>query len=82
MATVSPANGDGTEASEDSTEVVMGGDAVGQVEEGAQLVLARQASSLDLDKGIGASGNGTQCDGEDIEQQVCFVCSIRGQAGR
>jgi len=62
----------GVKSSEDATKGVMRGDAVGQIQEGAEPAQFGGAELLDLNPAIGATDHGTDSNRENVEQVVAL----------
>ena len=58
------------ECGEEAAEGVVGGDAVGQAEEAFEPVVFGGAVLVDIDPGVGPANDGTDGEGDDVEQVV------------
>jgi hypothetical protein len=58
------------ECGEEASEGVVGGDAVGQAEKAFEPVVLGTAVLVDIDPGVGPASDGTDGEGNDIEQVV------------
>ncbi len=70
--------GGGVEGGEDPTERVVGGDAVGQGEEGAQPGFLAASKLGNVDPGVGPAHHGAQRDGHDVQQLMAFAAVDAG----
>ena len=62
--------GGGVEGGEDAAEGVVGGDAVGQVQEGLQPAPLVQAVGFHVGPGVGARDDRAESQGDEVEQAV------------
>ncbi len=58
------------EAVEEPLEGIVRGNAVGQVEEAGEPVLALPTKGFDVGPGVGAADDGTDGDGQDVDERV------------
>src|SRR5215475_9903878 len=63
----------GVEAIKDPLEGVMGRDAVGQLQEALEPVLAAAGESGQVDPGVGPADDGTEGHDDNVQQQVAFA---------
>src|SRR5579875_3343563 len=68
----------GLETVEDTLEGVMGGEAIGQLQEALQPVQAFASEGFDVGPGVGAGDDGADGDGEDVAQQVTLAAVDAG----
>src|SRR6516165_2609666 len=63
----------GVEAIKDPLEGVMGGDAVGQLQEALEPVLAAAGEGSHVNPSVGPGDNGTKGHDDDVEEQVTLA---------
>ena len=66
------------EGVEEALEGVVGGDAIGQLQEGLEPVPAVVAEGLDALPVVGVGDDGTDGDGDDVQQEVLAAVDAAG----